>query len=94
MSDPVKMDAKVVGAQFNFSQQCFVFLVENEGKRFYTQVGLSSLLPNVTNLSSFSKAQLAVSTDVFCHTIVGKTIKVVFDPDLNSKIAEHYPLEY
>ena len=94
MSEPVKKKVKVLGAQYNHEARSIVLQVEFENGKFFTQIPISSLLPNITNLDQFSEEQMKDATLIFCKNIIGKIINVVFDKDLNDKLRDNYPLNY
>ena len=94
MSEPVKKYVTVLGAQYSHEPRCIVLAVECENGQFLTQIPVSQLLPNVTNINNFSEEQMNMVTKVFCKNIIGKKINVVFDQDLDSKLKDKYPLNY
>ena len=94
MSEVVKKKVKVIGAQYSREAKCVVLLVEASDGRFYSQLHLQDLLPNVTNWHQFKESDVIKCANVFCNEIIGKEISVVFDPDLNDKLKDHYPLKY
>lgn len=96
MSEPVKKRVRVVGAQYSYDAKAFLLVVETSDLRFSTQIPIESVLgPRVVEgFDGFTKEQKKSCTDVFCKEIMGKHIDVVFDPDLDKKIKDRYPLIY
>ena len=94
MSEPVKKYVTVIGAQYSHDPRCIVLAVEFENGQFLTQIPVSQLVPNVTNINNFSEEQMKMITKVFCENIVGKKIFVVFDQDLDAKLRDNYQLNY
>lgn len=90
MSDVVIKYSKVIFATYDKKNVSIVLHVEAEDCRFFTEVPLSSLLPNVTNLDSFTEEQLKTCGETFCENINGKMINVVFDDVVNKQLAEKY----
>lgn len=85
MGDTVEKEVKVIGADFTAEAKSFLLLVECEEGKFYTQVRMEDLLPAVPNLDAFSQEDLEKCSEVFCENIMGKSIKVVFDPSMQSR---------
>ena len=94
MSEPVKKQVKVLAAQYSHQAKCIVLQVACEKGEFKTQIPLKTLLPNISNLESFTEEQLKECTKAFCENIIEKNIYVVFDEDLDSKLKENHPLNY
>ena len=80
----VKQEVRVVGAEYSHEARCILLNVESEKGRYFTQIRVSDLLPNVTNLDQFSESDMKNATTPFCNNILGKNIHVVFDPDLQT----------
>lgn len=94
MSEPVKKRVKVLGAQYAHEAMCIVLQVRCEQGEFKTQIPLKSVLPNITNLNSFSESDLKEATKVFCLAIIGKEIMCVSDKELDEKLKDNHKLEY
>lgn len=88
MAETVQKMCLVLGAEYNHDSRCIVLAVECDKGRFMTQVPLKAILPNITNLESFSKDQMRKVTKLFCEKIIGQNRMVVFDPDLENKIKD------
>ena len=94
MSEPVKKNVRVIGAQYSHEAKSIALAVESEDGQFMTQVPISTLVPNITNINAFSEEQMMTATKEFCEQIVGKRINVVFDVDLNEKLKYNCKLDY
>ena len=90
MSEMIKKNVEVHGAQYNHDSRCIVLAVECDKGKFLTQIPVSNLVPNVTNIKSFTKSQMEQITVIFCKEIIGKRINVIFDPDLDEKLRDKY----
>ena len=80
----VKQEVKVIGAEYSNEARCILLHVESDKGKYFTQLRVEDLLPQVTNLGDFSEADMKKATAPFCQDIVGKNIHVVFDPDLQT----------
>lgn len=80
----VKQEVRVIGAEYSHEARCILLHVEGEKGKFFTQIRVRDLLPNVTNLDQFSEDDMKRATAPFCRDIMEKNIYVVFDPDLQT----------
>lgn len=96
MSEPVKKNVRVIGAQYSEEAKSFLLMVESPDIRFATQIPIASVLNSETanSFDGFSQEQKKACTDVFCREIIGKHINVVFDPDLDEKLKDNFPIRY
>ena len=89
-----KLNAKVLGAQYEIQSKSVVLFVETPNKRFYTQIHRNQLLPNITNLDELPQDPLTESLQSFCKIIIGRNMDVVFDEEIDNKIQEKIKIEY
>ena len=82
MGNMVKEEVRVLGAEYSHEAGCILLNVEGGKGKYFTQVRVLDLLPNVSNLGEFTEEDMRKATGPFCEQIVGKNISVVFDPDL------------
>jgi len=86
MSVPVKKVVKVIQAQYVQEADAILLIGECDLGRIRHQIHSSAF--------TFGCRNKEEEMEKTARLMVGKKINIVFDPDLNAKIKEHYPLKY
>ena len=98
--EPHIIDAKVIGIEYCKEIKSFVLFMENENFRFLQPTTIESLLPNPPQfdlhgyLANKPKEEIREIFFPFYRRMIGTVRKVAFDPEVNEKLKEHYPLNY
>jgi len=96
MSEFKKVKAKVLDAKYVKEAQSIVFLLECDQGQFRTQIHRDVIATYGNRTEEEIEKELEKYIDILKYAYVGKPqfLNVVFDPDLNEKLKDHYPLKY
>lgn len=86
MSIPVKRKIRVIKAQYIPETDSILLIGECSEGRIRHQINSSAF--------SFGARNKEEEMEKTARLMVGKMINIVFDPDLQDKIKDHYPLKY
>lgn len=86
MTEPVKRKVKVLRAEWVPDVESVLVYGECQEGRFRQQIHKSCF--------SFGDKDVAVEMTKLAELMIGKYIYMVFDPDLDKKLSESYPLNY
>jgi len=86
MTEPVKKKVKVLEAKYVPEADSILIVGELNGTKMRDQIHSSCFV--------FGNKDKATEMQKTAELMVGKTINMVFDADLEGKIKDHYPLKY
>jgi hypothetical protein len=86
MAIPVKRKVKILKAQYVKETDSILFIGECPEGRVRHQINSTSF--------TFGAKNKEEEMEKTAKLMVGKTINIVFDPDLMEKIKDHHPLKY
>lgn len=86
MATPVKRKVKVLEAKYVEDADSILMVGECQEGRFRQQIN-----SNCFNFGNKDKKTEMIST---AELMIGKTIWVVFDTEIEGKIKDHYPVKY
>jgi hypothetical protein len=86
MTEPVKRKVRVIKAEYVPEAESILMVGECQEGRFRQQIH--------KNCFKFGNKDVATEMTKLAELMIGKQIFMVFDPDLNDKIEDNYPLKY
>jgi len=86
MAEPVKRKVKVLKAEYVAEPDAILILGECQEGRFRQQIPSSCF--------TFGNKDKATEMQKLADLMIGRSIIMVFDPDLDGKMKDHYPLKY
>jgi len=90
MGTPVKRKIQVLKADYVKEAQSILIVGECQEGRFRTQIHRDSLASYGTR----SEEEIVQEVSKTAQMMVGKTITIVFDPDLDERLDSNAPLDY
>ena len=94
MSEPQKIKAKLLDAQYVKEAQSVLMLVECDKGKFRTQINRSAIASFGNRTEEEIEKEMIKYVEILKGKKLGKSIFVVFDTDLDKKLQDHYPLKY
>ena len=100
MSEPKKVQAKLLDARYVEEAQSVVMFLECKQGRFTSQIHRSTLVPGGVTFGNRTEEEITKEmnkyVDILKYKCLGKgdCITAIFDPDLNNKIKDHIKLKY
>jgi hypothetical protein len=86
MATPVKRKVKIIEAKYVEDADSILILGECQEGRFRQQINSSCF--------SFGNKDKKVEMITTAELMIGKTIYIVFDPDLDARIKDHSKIKY
>ena len=96
MSEPIKVKAKLLDAQYIKEAKSVLMMLECEQGRFRSQIHRDSIASfgDRTEDQIVEEMEKYVGTLKYAYVGKNKFINAVFDPDLNDKIRSHREIRY
>lgn len=98
MTEPVKRKIKVLDAQYIEEADSVLIAGECQEGRFRQQIHSSNLLKSIfgENYLKITESEKKNGMKIFAEELRRRSTPfyMVFDPDLNDKIEDNYPLKY
>jgi hypothetical protein len=94
MTEPKKITAKLVNATYVKEAKSVVLLLEYNGAHLRNQIHRDQIATYGNRSEEEIDRELNKYVDTLKTIYMGKEINAVFDPDINNKIKDHYPLKY
>jgi hypothetical protein len=97
MSMTVKKEVTVINATYVEETESFLILGECENGRMTPQIHRTILLPQFNFdqlLETISEEDLTVEMHNFAKMVKGKTIEMVFDPNMEDNMKNRHPLKF
>jgi len=86
MAIPIKKKIKVLEAKYVEEPDAILILGECDEGKFRQQIHSSCFI--------FGNKDKRIEMEKTAEMMIGKTISIIFDPELTEKIKDHYPLKY
>ena len=96
MTEPKKVKAKLIDAQYVKEAKSVLMLLECEQGKFRSQIHRDTIATFGNRTEEDIEREMKKYVDILKYAYVGKNkfINAVFDTDLNEKIKDHEKLRY
>jgi len=94
MSEPQKIKCRLLEASYVKEAQSILLLLECEKGRFRTQMHRNTIATFGNRTEEEIEKEMEKYVDILKSNYLYKPLYMVFDPDLDNKIEDNYPLKY